>query len=388
MAQTAVNSDKSSLIRQDVPLSAGELLLKQERQFRRRAILVLTILTIGVFLFCILSGHYNCTRADVLRSLGYGILDRLIWLLNLPGRLIPGLHYTIVNPVPVTWASNVDSVVWDVRMIRIIAVIFIGGGLSLSGGSYQCLFRNPLVSESILGVSTGACFGASLALLMELNSVMVNLFAFAGGATAVTLTYSCSQMLKGNQTLLLVLTGTVVSSLFSAGISIVKYVAPTETTLPEITFWLMGAFSKIQKADLCYLIPVIVACAGVLIHFRWKMNVLSLGDNEARALGIDLKRTRLIIIICSTLITSVSVCVCGAISWVGMIIPQIVRYLVGPDCRRLMPCSFAAGGIFLMLVDVACRASVNAELPVSIVTSLIGAPGFFLILLKAKEAWA
>lgn len=225
-------------------------------------------------------------------------------------------------------------------------------------------------------------------MLLGMATVFINALAFVFGALAVFITVTCASKLRGNQTLLLVLMGTVVNSLFSAGVSIVKYLAPTETTLPEITFWLMGSFSKIKPEDLYYLIPLITVCALVIIHERWNMNVMALGDDEAKALGVNVKRCRLIIIIASTLITAVSVCVCGAIAWVGMIIPQITRFLVGPDCRRLLPCVFVIGAIFLMLVDVACRAAVNAELPVGIVTSLIGAPIFFLVLRRSQMGWA
>lgn len=365
----------------------GGLLVKKDREFRHRAAAIIAAVMAAVFVVCLLAGNYSCPRGQVLLAFLHGVLNGVIWVLELP-TLLPGVRYAIPNPIPVTWESNVYVVVWDVRLVRIVGVIFIGGGLSISGASYQCLFRNPLVSESILGVSTGACFGASLAILLSMQVFFINVFAFIGGAAAVFMTYFCSKLLRGNQTLLLVLTGTVVSSLFSAGISIIKYLAPTETALPEITFWLMGSFAKISREDLLYLIPMIVACVLVLIRLRWRMNVLALGDNEARALGIDVRGTRAVIIVCSTLIASVSVCVCGAVAWVGIIIPQIVRHLVGPDCRRLMPCSFFVGAIFLMLVDMACRASVQAELPVGIVTSLIGAPIFFIILLRSKSGWA
>ncbi|WP_172135260.1 iron ABC transporter permease [Adlercreutzia sp. ZJ473] len=379
----------SELDRKGDLTARGDSVRRKERRFWIKAsIIIISVLMIAVFLFCVLSGYYSCTKWEVLLVLAHGILDGVIWVLELPCLLFPDLAYTIGNPIPVTWSPNIDLVVWDVRVIRIVAVIFIGGGLALSGASYQCLFRNPLVSESILGVSNGACFGACLAILLMLPTFFINVLAFIGGGLAVFLTYTCSKMLRGNQTLLLVLTGTVVSSIFSAGISIIKYVAPTETALPEITFWLMGSFAKITKGDLLYLIPIITICAVILIRMRWKMNVLALGDREARALGVSVGKTRAIIVVCSTLIASVSVCVCGAIAWVGIIIPQIVRHMVGPDCRRLMPCAFFIGGIFLMLVDVACRATIAAELPVGVVTSLIGAPMFFMILFRAKTAWA
>lgn len=216
----------------------------------------------------------------------------------------------------------------------------------------------------------------------------MNIFAFAGGILAVFLTYYFSKMLRGNQTLLLVLTGIVVSSVFSAGISIIKYIAPPDTSLPDITFWLMGSFGKIGVNDLAVLVSVVAICVAVLLCMRWKMNILALGDDEARTLGVNVERTRVIIIVASTLIASVSTCVVGTVPWVGIIIPQITRFIVGPDTRRLMPCAFFIGAIFLMLVDVACRALLAVEIPVGIVTSLVGAPIFFIILKRSKTGWA
>lgn len=375
-------------IREDVPFKSGDVIFQKERAFWKKAIVFIAIAMIAVFILCLLSGRYVCTKLEVLMAFVHGLFNGIIWLLELPARIIPGLTYEIENPILATWPENVSLVVWKIRVVRIVAVIFIGGGLSMSGASYQALFRNPLVSESILGVSGGACFGACVALLFSMGPAVVNILAFVGGTCAVFMTYCASKLLRGNRTLLLILTGTVVSSLFSAGISIIKYVAPTETVLPEITFWIMGSFAKISSSDLLYLIPIIVICSGVLVSMRWKMNLLSLGDREAKALGIDVSKTRAVVIICATLIASVSVCVCGEIAWVGIIIPQIVRFLVGPDCRKLMPCAFFIGGIFLMLVDVVCRSLSTSELPVSVVTSLIGAPMFFVILKRSKAGWA
>lgn len=365
----------------------GGAVQQRERRYDRRLALILAVLMVGMVIFCVLTGRYSCTKLEVLMAFFHMVLDAGCWLLELPALLLPGVDYTIQNPMPVTWEENVDIVLQTVRIPRILAVILIGGGLSVSGASYQCLFRNPLVSESILGVSSGASFGASLAILLTLGSALLNVFAFAGGILAVALTYSFSKVLRGNQTLLLVLTGSVVSSIFSAGLSIVKYVAPTETALPEITFWLMGSFGKIARADLLLLAPVILICCGVLLANSGKMNVLTLGDAQAKALGVNVGRLRFCIVVCATLITAVSVCVCGMIGWVGVIIPQITRMIIGPDARRLMPCAFFIGALFMMLVDVICRALLTVEIPVGIVTSLAGAPVFLYILKRAKEGW-
>lgn len=361
---------------------------RQERSYDKRIALVIVAAMLVCIVACTIIGRYECTRADILLSLAHGTLGGIIQILELPALLIPNLNYSIVNPIAVTWTANVDLVVWTVRIPRIIGVIFIGGGLSIAGACYQSLFRNPLVSDSILGVSSGAGFGAVLAMLLELSTVLVNVFAFIGGILAVGLTYFASKAIKGNQTLLLVLAGMVVSSVFSAGISIVKYIAPQDTKLPEIVFWLMGSFAKITAQGLYLLVPIVIICTLVLMRIRWKMNVLALGEDDARSLGVNVHRTQLLIIICSTLISSIAVCICGMISWVGMIIPQVTRMVIGPDTRRLLPCAFFVGAIFLMIVDAVCRALLAIEIPASIVTSLVGAPIFLLALKSAKEGWA
>ena len=359
----------------------------REKRFWRIATLVITLGMVIAILVCLLTGRYNCTRLEVFIAFIHGILDRLIWVLELPSMLIGSIDYSITNPIPVTWGANVDTVIWTIRIPRILAAGFIGGGLAISGASYQSLFRNPLVSESILGVSSGASLGACIGILIASVGALTTTLAFIGGVAAVACTYTISKFLKGNQTLLLVLASTVVTSLFSAGISIVKYIAPTDTALPEITFWLMGSFAKVTAKNLVLLIPIICVCTFIIFRIRWQMNVLALGDSEAKTLGINIRRTRLLIIISSTLITAISVCVCGMIGWVGVIIPQITRMLVGPDNRRLVPCAFFSGTIFMLIVDLLCRNVLVAEIPIGIVTSLIGAPIFVMILKRAKEGW-
>ncbi|MCF0120217.1 MAG: iron ABC transporter permease [Oscillospiraceae bacterium] len=375
------NSD-SALIK-----SSGDEVIGSERRFMRRAAAIIGAALVVAIFVCLLTGRYNCTRFEVLCAFIHGLLDGLIWIAELPAKLIPGLEYSITNPIAVTWDGNVDVVLWSVRVPRIVATFFIGGGLAVSGASYQSLFRNPLVSESILGVSAGASLGAAIGILIGAGSGSTTAFAFVGGILAVFLTYMFSNLIRGNRTLLLVLTGSVVSSIFSAGLSIVKYIAPQETALPEITFWLMGSFSKIRRSSLLLLLPVIIVCLFIVMRIRWQMNVLALGDDEAKALGVNVNVTRVLIVISSTLITAVSVCVCGMIGWIGVIIPQITRMVIGPNTRRLVPCAFFIGGIFLMVVDLLCRNVTTAEIPVGIVTSLIGAPIFMIVLRRAREGW-
>ncbi len=366
---------------------AGAMLDQQERRYRKRLFLTLAAVATVVFVICLLSGRYNCTKAELLASLGHGLLQGVISVLNLPAEHW-GWWQPLSNPIEVTWGQDIDTVMWTVRMPRILAVMLIGGGLSISGASFQCVFRNPLVSEGILGVSNGASLGAVLAIFFGFGPALTSLCAFAGGMLAVGLAYSCSKMFRGNPTLVLVLAGTVVGSLLTAGNSIVKYLAPQDTKLPQITFWLMGSFAGISWSKLRFMGPLILICSLGILRMCWQLNLMALGDDEARALGVDTARARKILIFLATVITSSAVCVCGIVGWVGMVIPQITRLVVGPDARRLIPATFMVGSIFLMLVDIVCRTLVVTEIPVGIITSLIGAPIFLVLLKRVKEGWA
>ena len=383
--ETAVNKKTVATGRDFV--SFGRTLSEADRRFRRRSFWVLLAAGLLVFGIAVMSGRYDCSMSDLAACLFRGILDRLIDLVNLPATLF-GLNYHVANPWPVTWGKDIETIVWTVRVPRVIAVAIVGGGLALAGSSFQCVFRNPLVSEGILGVSNGASLGAVLAIFFGLGTTLTSVCAFAGGLLAVGLAYSCSKMFRGNPTLVLVLAGTVVGSLLTAGNSIVKYLAPPDTKLPEITFWLMGSFAGITASKLTFLAPVILVCSFGIYKLRWQLNLMALGDDEAKALGVDTARARKFLIILSTLITSAAVCVCGIVGWVGMVIPQVTRLVVGPDSRRLIPSAFAVGAIFLMLVDIVCRTLVVTEIPVGIVTSIIGAPIFLFLLKRVKEGWA
>lgn len=362
--------------------------LKHEAAVDRKIKIAVIVLLIGCILLSLLSGRYNCTTAQVLLAFFRGIVDFFQFILEIPAKLIPSLDYTLTNPIQQTWDSTVDTVVWTVRVPRIIGVLFVGGGLSITGACYQGVFQNPLVSDSILGVSAGAGFGAALAIFLSLNGLYTNIFAFLGAILAVFITYSVSRVFKGNPTLLLVLTGTVVASLFSALISIVQYMAAGDSVVvSKIVFWLMGAFTGIDRKALLVLIPVITFCSLFLHRMRWSLNVLSMGDRQAHSLGVDVRKTRLTIIAVSTLMSSVCVCYCGLIGWIGVVIPQMTRMLVGPDNRRLIPLSFFFGAIFMILVDIVCRSMMSVEIPVSIVTSIVGAPMYLVLLRRVSKGF-
>jgi len=346
--------------------------------------LILTGVLIAVFIVALFLGKYTIDPITVVLIVVSGTSEAL-------GNILlsfTGVRLAFLWGIPHTWNSTMDVVIWNIRLPRAIAVILVGSGLAISGAAFQGTFRNPLVSESILGVSAGAGVGAALGILMSQAGYMIQVFAFAGGLLAVSMTFAISRVYKSNPTLVLVLAGIIVGSLFSAVTSAFKYVADPYTKLPDIVFWLMGSFAKVSMNDVVLVAPVILICTCVMVLMRWRLNVLSMGDEEARALGVNTRQLRLIIIFCATLITSAAVCISGLVGWVGLIIPQMARMLVGPDHKVMIPASILLGATYMLVVDTICRNLTSAEIPVSIVTSIIGAPLFLYLLKKAKESWS
>lgn len=286
--------------------------------------------------------------------------------------------------------ANLITVLVHVRLPRILAAIITGGALSIAGVAYQSMFRNPMVSPDILGVTSGAGFGASLAILLSFNMFGIQSFAFVFGMIAVLIAYGVSRVLSQNndKTLMLVLSGMVVSSLFMALISTLKYMADTDSKLPSITFWLMGSLAGIGISDLKVVIPIVLIGLVPLLLVSWRMNVLSFGDEEAKAMGINTDKLRVLIITCASLVTATVIAITGHIGWIGLIIPHFARTITGPNNKVLMPFSFFLGGTFLLIVDDIARSISTLEIPLGILTSLIGAP-FFLIFLRnsQKKSW-
>jgi len=291
--------------------------------------------------------------------------------------------------MPQTWSAAIETVLFRVRIPRICADLMVGAALATSGATYQGLFKNPMVSPDILGASAGAGFGAAIAILLSFNLVGVQLSSFVFGLGAVILTYMVGSIIgrNNNAILVLVLTGMVVSTMFSSFTSITKYLADTDNKLPAITFWLMGGLSSVSTTDIKVLL--VPFCLGIIPLFllRWRLNVLSFGEEEAQALGIDTRTTRKIVIVCSTLLTASAVSVSGMIGWIGLVMPHIARLLVGPNYKDLLPASFLAGGIFLIIVDNVARSAFTIEIPLGILTSLIGAPFFMYLLIKGRRSW-
>jgi len=290
-------------------------------------------------------------------------------------------------PIEQTWTDTAETVVMRIRMPRAIMAGAVGAGLSISGAAFQGMFHNPLVSPFILGVSSGAGFGAALAIVLDGSLVMVQICAFFFGIVAVTITYFTSRIYKTTPILMLVLSGMVVSALFQSLLSLLKYLADTEDKLPAILFWLMGSISNVGLEDLpVALLPIVAGSLGLLL-IRWRFNILSMGEMEARALGINTELLKGIIIVCTTIISSSIVAFCGIIGWVGLVIPHLCRMMVGPDHRVLMPTTLWVGAAYLILIDNLSRIISPAEVPLGILTALVGAPFFAYLLRKTKGGW-
>ncbi|WP_036725332.1 FecCD family ABC transporter permease [Paenibacillus forsythiae] len=280
-----------------------------------------------------------------------------------------------------------EQVVWEVRLPRIIAGMIVGGGLAISGASFQGLFRNPLVSPDILGVSAGAGFGAALALLLNFTGITVAVFAFGCGLIAVSLVYGITRLHKSTPTLIFVLSGIIVSAFFTSLISLTKYIADPYDKLPAIVFWLMGSISAVTYKMIWITMPLIVIASAVLLLLRWRLNVLSLGDREARSLGINIRKLRLIVVVCTTIITAAAVCLGGTIGWIGLVTPHLGRIMVGPNHSRLLPVSFLLGASFLLIIDNIARTLTATEIPLGILTGIVGAPFFTYLILRHKVKW-
>ena len=283
----------------------------------------------------------------------------------------------------VFWTAQMEAAVWNVRLPRVLLSVMVGASLAAAGASYQGVFQNPMASPDILGASAGAGFGAALAILIGLSSACITGFAFGMSLITVALVFWVSRHAKGDRVLGLVLAGIMVSSLFQSGTSFIKLVADPNNKLPQITYWLMGSLSGAQWSDVRFaLIPMLIGLIP-LILLRWRLNVITMGDDEARAMGVNAHRVRLGIVVCSTLITAASVSVSGMIGWVGLVIPHMMRRIVGSDYRHLMPASILGGGIFLLIVDNVSRNVSTSGIPIGILTAFIGAP-FFLWLITGK----
>lgn len=300
------------------------------------------------------------------------------------GRVVGILLDPIVSASPAV--SPVErSIVFTVRLPRILLAMVAGGGLALAGAALQGVFRNPLVGPQIIGVSSGAAFGGTLAILLSFSSYGLLSSAFACGLVALVLVYGLNAIVGRRNILALVLAGVIVSGFFAALVSLVQFLADTDEKLPAIVFWLLGSFATANAAKLQLIaMPVLVAC-GLLLGLRWRINLLSLGDEDAAALGVRVEFLRWLILCLVTVIVAAQVAVSGIIGWVGLVVPHMARTLAGPDHRAMLPASLMIGSIYVILIDDVARSLSSTEIPLGILTALIGTP-VFAILLSHSQA--
>ena len=327
---------------------------------------VLIVICLVIFMASFFLGRYRVGFLSVIRILA----DRAVRIVSF-GKLC----------LPEGWTSAEYSIVVNIRLPRIAGAAIIGAALAVAGAAFQGMFRNPMVSPDLLGASTRAGFGAALAILLGASYMGITVSSFIFGITAVFLAYSVSRASRIQITLALVLSGVMVSSLFSAGTSFIKLVADTDSQLPAITYWLMGSLSSMKLSDLHFaMIPIILGLVPIIL-LRWRINLLTVSEAEARSMGIETGKLRLAVIVCATLMTAGSISVSGMIGWVGLAIPHFCRLIYGQDFRRLIPSSAFMGASFLMIVDNISRTVTSAEIPLGILTAFIGAPVFMYLII-------
>jgi iron complex transport system permease protein len=295
--------------------------------------------------------------------------------------------YVLCSPFT---GSEIDgtagTVIFNVRLPRILQALLVGGGLAVAGASFQALFSNPLATPDTLGVATGASFGAVLALLFHANALTVQFSAMGFGFLALFATTFISRQDGKNSVIMVVLAGIVVSALFQALLSLVQYVANPEDTLPTITYWLLGSMAKASYRGLASGLPLIAGGTALMFLLRWRLNVLSLQEDEAKSMGINVRNTRLAVMTAATMVTAAAISLCGQVGWIGLLVPHMSRMLYGSDNRLVIPASISLGGALMVLIDTAARSAMAAEIPVSILTALFGAPFFVFLLRKTGGA--
>lgn len=320
---------------------------------------ILVVIFIVVFFGSFMLGRYPVSPPELMKIILSGIID-----------------------IPQSWPDAAENVIFQIRLPRVLAAAIIGAALSIAGVSYQGMFQNPMVSPDILGASSGAGFGAALAILLGASYMGISVAAFLFGLAAVMLAYGISRVSRINATLAMILAGMMIGSLFTSCTSFVKLVADTEQTLPAITYWLMGSLVSIKPQDVAFAIVPIIAGSVPLFLLKWRMNLLTVGEEEAQAMGINTRALRLVVIVCATLLTASSVAISGMIGWVGLVIPHFCRMIFGYDYRKIIPASALFGATFLMVVDNIARLATTAEIPLGILTSFVGAPIFVYLILK------
>lgn len=277
-----------------------------------------------------------------------------------------------------------ENVVFLIRIPRIAAAVLIGAALSVSGAVYQSTFRNPLVSPDLLGVSSGACVGAAMAILLGFSMRLVQSFAFLGGIAAVLLATFLPKLLRNSSNMMLVLSGIIVSGFMNSVLGITKFFAEEQSELASIVFWQMGSLANISIRQVLSVAPPILFCLLVMLLIAWRLNILSLGEQEAKTVGVNVPHLRGIAVICASLLTASAVCISGTIGWIGLIIPHFGRLICGSDNTKLLPVTILLGGSFLLIIDTFARSATSMEIPLSILSGIIGAPLYAWLLYRQK----
>jgi len=331
-------------------------------------------------------------HARVLLLLGVVLLAAILFSFGI-GRYpiapqeVAGILASKVVPMEPFWTPRMETIFFSVRLPRILLACLVGCCLSAAGAAYQGVFKNPMAAPDVLGASSGAAFGAALSIMNYWPKSTITICAFLVSLGTVTAAYALSKRAKGSRVLSLVLSGIIISSLLTAGTSYIKLVADPNDQLPAITYWLMGSLAGTRFSDTLWaMLPMAIGLAPILL-LRWQINILTLGDAEARTIGVNADVVRLIIIVGATLITAASVSVSGMIGWVGLVIPHLARRLVGNSYRTLMPASMLLGAAFLLMVDNISRTVWSSEIPIGILTAFIGAPFFIYLITREEKAF-
>ncbi len=327
-------------------------------------VLILIFLPIVLFFTSFLLGRYPISPIDVIKTILCPIFPQL------------------------QVSQTITTIVFEIRLPRIMAAIVVGAALAIAGAAFQSIFQNPLVSSDLLGVSNGAGFGAALVILISGTNLVTQVLAFFFGMISVSITYLISRAYKAGGILVLVLSGVAISAFFSALISGIKFIADPDDKLPEIVYWLMGSLASVNLDKLLMIIVPLIIGFAILLLLRWQMNILAMGDEEAQSLGLNPSKVRLLIIIACTLLTSAAVSISGIIGWIGLIIPHVARILVGPNNKILIPASLSLGASFLLFVDNISRAWISVEIPIGILTAIIGVPIFLYLLKQGYSEWS
>lgn len=330
----------------------------RHNKFTIVAVLTMIILPIATALICLCIGRMNLSIGEVINTLS--------------------------DAAKGNRQSQNYSIVINLRAPRIVMAIIVGAGLTCAGNAFQSLFSNPLATPDVLGVTSGTCVGAIIAIIMSMGIMQTQLLALAFGLLSVWITMILARDRNGQSVVFLVLAGVIISALFNAVGSLLKYTADPLDKLPAITYWLMGSFTSASYKKIAVGSPLILAGIAVIYLMRWKLNILSLSSDEARASGMDLKKTRLIFVLAATVITASCVSMCGQVGWIGLLIPHCARMLVGSNNRYAVPVGISLGASFMIIIDTFSRSISVIELPLSILTAIIGAPVFISLLKRNR----